>query len=175
MHSSSVAQLSTVVAVVAPVTPARATAVDRRPVLRSVAILALLEHRAERDLRAHFARPRASASNGDTVDAVLAAIPAHHRGVLRLNYTPRVWPDAVTTALGEHVGVAIRLYCADHPAEGPTPVLEQAAAERIAAIFTEDLESPKLLALSRRAARYHRRALRAYVTALAKREEVQPA
>jgi hypothetical protein len=138
--------------------------------------LALLERRVERDLRAHFARPsRAAASKGDAVDAVLAAIPPHHRGVLRLNYTPRAWPEAVTKALGQHVGVAIRLYCADHPAEGPTAALEQAAAERIAAIFTEGLESSNFLDLCRRAAGYHRRALRAYVKALAKRTEVQPA
>jgi hypothetical protein len=164
----------------ASTTPAAAPGGDRRSVESPLAIRLRLESRAGRELRAYFAAGGSIASaNGASpaVKAVLDAIPAHHRGALGLHYRARFWSDAVNSALGEDAGVAIRLYCAEHPAAGPTPVLEQAAADRIAAIFAaEGVESWTLQKLCDRAHAIHADAVSAYAKVLAEREgnEVVP-
>jgi hypothetical protein len=177
MPSTAILPLSIVSA---STTSDAAPARDRRSVESSHATILRFEARAEGELREYFAAGGTIASaNGASpaVKAVLDAIPAHHRGALGLHYRPRFWSDAVTSALGAHAGIGIRLYCVDHPAAGPTPVVERAAADRIAAIYAaEGADSPTLDKLSDRASELVHRAVHAYAKELAKRagKEVAP-
>jgi hypothetical protein len=94
--------------------------------------------RAEREIEAYFTRPHDGRRHEGwraTVEAVLATLPAYHRGVLSLHHdAERSWPAPLRTAFGGCASLAVRLDCCDHPAIGPTPVLEAAAAERLVAI-----------------------------------------
>ena len=149
------------------------TSTSTRPhAARLIKKLAYFQKRAPRELARYFARARRGDARGASdavVETILDSISAYHRGVLSLHYSGREWPEAVTEALGEFESIAIRLYCADHPATGTTSSLERAAAECIAAkaaVADTDPEAAcMLLTLSSRAARHHEKAIRAYAKA----------
>ena len=142
------------------------------PIPRRVDRLAL-ERRATRELAAYFASVRGKrppCENTAAVEATLAAVGGYRLGVLRLYHDARVWPAAVTKRFGKLASIAVRLDCADHPAEGSTPALEAAAAERLAAMASGDGATYALAELEHRAGRHYRRALRGYTKALAGKE-----
>jgi hypothetical protein len=151
---------------VAPVSSTHVIPKDRASSVRVPKLLEL-EHRAAEDLAEHFAAPQGEGSA--EVEENLRAISAYRRGVLTLHYRPRVWPAAVENALKPYTSLAIRLYCADHPAPGSTPGLEAAAAARIAEMAAAGDQSA-LSKLECRASCHHGRALRAYAKALRAKE-----
>ena len=101
------------------------------PIARSDAF----EGRAEKALASYFARPPADRTGGThtTVATLLATLKAHHRAALAMRYTPRAWPQALSSVCGAHTSLIVRLYCADHPTVGNTATLEAAAALKLAA------------------------------------------
>ena len=168
MHSPTTPKLSVLIN---PCVCAGAVPEDRPSSTRLRVTKAQRLDRAERQLAAYFERKHEGARRRDkdeAVEATFASIPAYHRGVLSLYHDARTWPDAVEKALGQYAAVAVRLDCADHPAVGPTPTVELAAAERIGAIVAAEGEgAPSLAPLFGRAMKHHERALRAFAKALA--------
>jgi hypothetical protein len=120
-----------------------------------------------------FARPRNDAPLSDDnqeVESVLHTISAYERGVLSLYHTVRAWPAPLLKRLGRYTAIAIRLDCADHPAVGSTPTLEQRAAERLTASLTDEGPlSARILDLYCRAVEHHADAAEAYFKARAAR------
>jgi hypothetical protein len=117
------------------------------------------EERAERELAAYFGRPRDAAALSEDnaeVASLLQSISAYHRGVLGLYHDARTWPAPVKKQFGNYTALAIRLYCADHPAVGSTPTLERLAAEQLAATLeAEGNLAPSLFDLHCRAVDHH--------------------
>jgi hypothetical protein len=179
MHSSTT-QLPVAIVPVAPERRASGAdaAGDRHSAPRLVLTRANLEERAERELAAYFARRRAAAprnAEDEAVEATFASVSAYHRGVLTLYHDTRTWPEGVVASFRAYAAIAVRLDCADHPAVGSTPALEQVAAQRIAALFAaESHDSTRLNLLHARAWTHHMRAMRAYVKALASRLVQKP-
>jgi hypothetical protein len=93
--------------------------------------------RAERELEWYFANAKASTPSIEaseavaTIQARLATLLAFHRGAIALRYDAKVWPEALTKAVGGFTAMVVRIHCADHPTIGSTEVLEKAAAERL--------------------------------------------
>jgi hypothetical protein len=151
-----------------PSTPAVPT--DRPSAVRSKAArsktkMVDFEERASRELAAYFASVHGTGPrSGDSaeVETILGEVSAYHRGVIALYHDARVWPEPVKKALGAYTALAVRLYCADHPASGPTQALEASAADRLAEIAAADgAVSLPLMDLENRAYHHYTKALRA--------------
>jgi len=86
--------------------------------------------RADIILAAYFAVPTEDRTTEahDTVTNILSTLKPHHRAALAMRHTPRSWPGTLTAQFGKETSLAVRLYCAAHPAVGSTSSLEAAAS-----------------------------------------------
>jgi hypothetical protein len=137
------------------------------------------EERASRELAAYFASVHGTgprSADSAEVETILGEVSAYHRGVIALYHDARVWPEPVKKALGAYTALAVRLYCADHPASGSTQALEASAADRLAEIAAADgAVSLPLMDLENRAYHHYSAALHAYAKALRARERAATA
>jgi hypothetical protein len=146
---------------------------------RSIPIAVEAEAPVYRELANYFGRRSDLPHREDwreTVAAVLAVLPAYHRGVLALHHAGRAWPKPIDKAFGAFASLAIRLDCCDHPASGSTSALEAAAAERLAAVIAaEGPDSATVAYLWLRATDHFDSAVHAYATARLQHSKAGPA
>ena len=99
------------------------------------------------------------------IQVTLGTVPRRHAGVLRVAFTPRRWPRAITRAFAAVAPIAVRLVCAADPWPERTSNggLESAAAKTLALQLTTRRTRP--VRLRKQAQQLMTEAVTAYVRA----------